>query len=120
MIIVAAKHHDDDTSEQRPRFCRGSTIPPVISSGRDLFVVFESSPFSTPEMAPFASNGFQLDVEVKFVEEGSLEYAARGSSCRFDIDSADFFGKATRRTKRRRGVVRNVAHALPANTTCRY
>ena len=93
----------------------------MISSGRDVFVVFESSPFSTPEMAPFASNGFELDAEVNFVEEGSLEYARRGNNdCRFEIDSADLFGKAARRTKRRRGVVRNVAHALPANTTCRY
>ena len=55
------------------------------------------------------------------MEEGSLEYARSGNNdCRFEIDSADLFGKAARRTKRRRGVVRNVAHALPANTTCRY
>ena len=92
----------------------------MISSGRDIFVVFQSSPFSTPEMAPFASNGFELDVEVKFVEEGSLEYVRNPRNCRYEIDSADFFGKAARRTKRRSGVVSNVAHALPANTTCRY
>ena len=89
----------------------------MISSGRDVFVVFESSPFSTPEMAPFASNGFQLDAEVKFVEEGSTDYAR--SDCRFEVDSGNLFGRAARRTRRRRGVVRNVAHALPANTTCR-
>ena len=59
-------------------------------------------------------------LQVKFVEEGSLEYTRRGNDCRFEIDSAHLFGKAARRTKRRRGVVRNVAHALPANTTCRY
>ena len=36
-------------------------------------------------MAPFTSNGFELDVEVKFVDDGSLEYARNPRDCRFEI-----------------------------------
>ena len=102
------------------RFCRGSAIPPVISSGRDIFVVFESSPFSTPEMAAFTANGFELDVGVAFVDDGSFEHARHPRNCRFEITSGGAGAGRARRRARSRGVVRNVAHALPANSTCTY
>ena len=94
-------------------FCRGSAIPQVVSSGRDLFVVFETSPFATPELSPDSSNGFQLEVKVKFVPENSMQYVRnpRQQQCRFEISS--YRGP-------KRGVVTNVAHGLSANTTCVY
>ena len=97
-------------------FCRGSAIPPVISSGPDLLLVFSTSPFATPAITAATANGFELDVEIKLVPKDSILYSPQkrggrdGQQCRFDISSRD----------RARGVVKNVVHALPGNSSCQY
>ena len=50
------------------RLCRGGKVPKVISSGPDMLVVFHSSPFSTPSSSPFSMSGFELDVNIEFVD----------------------------------------------------
>jgi hypothetical protein len=106
--------YDGSSASDAPliSFCRGSAIPPVTSSGRDVLVVFESSPFAPPEMAANSANGFELDVAVKFVPDDSMRFAKNPRQCRFQINSFDDDGS--------QGIVSNVAHALAANTTCRY
>lgn len=95
------------------RFCRGNAIPNIVSSGPDMLVVLDTSPFGSPIMATDSANGMELEVSIKFVEQNSLHYAQNSRACKFDIVSnGDGNNKA--------GYVSNVLHGLSANTTCRY
>uniref|UniRef100_A0A8D8YX57 CUB domain-containing protein n=1 Tax=Cacopsylla melanoneura TaxID=428564 RepID=A0A8D8YX57_9HEMI len=92
------------------RFCGGgSAIPEAISSGSELLVEFTTSPYGTlmytPPMLPL--HGFQLNVEVKFVEQESFKYA-KNKRCEFWIRGS---GKGTLESPR---------HSLSPNTTCFY
>ena len=58
------------TDPQLIKFCRGGQVPPVTSSGPDLFLLFHTSPFSVPRSSPLSSTGFLLDVTIKFVDAG--------------------------------------------------
>ncbi|XP_026678920.1 uncharacterized protein LOC113467125 [Diaphorina citri] len=92
------------------RFCGGGTaIPEATSSGSELLVEFTTSPYGTlmytPPMLPL--HGFQLNVEVKFVEQESFMYA-KNKRCEFWIRGS---GKGTLESPR---------HSLSPNTTCFY
>ena len=52
-------------------FCRGGVVPQIVSSGPDMLIVFRTSPFSVPKVSPFSLNGFELEVDIKFVDKES-------------------------------------------------
>uniref|UniRef100_A0A1B0CN39 CUB domain-containing protein n=1 Tax=Lutzomyia longipalpis TaxID=7200 RepID=A0A1B0CN39_LUTLO len=94
------------------KFCGGGqSVPPSISSGPELLVEFTTSPFGTfintpPNMN--ALNGFQLEIEVKFVDIKSPTYIENKRLCEFWIRGTG------------RGVLVNPQHSLAPNTTCLY
>lgn len=61
------------------KFCGGDWLPPVVTRGPQLLVAFHSSPFSAPlhaaPTAPSPLKGFELDVEVIFVDSESFDFA---------------------------------------------
>ncbi|XP_013139476.1 PREDICTED: uncharacterized protein LOC106104080 [Papilio polytes] len=93
------------------RFCGGGVaVPEAISSGPELLVEFTTSPFGTfLQPATLQSlHGFQLEVEVRFVDQQSPTYAKNKRACEFWIRGT---GK---------GVLEHPQHSLPPNTTCLY
>ncbi|CAL4068032.1 unnamed protein product [Meganyctiphanes norvegica] len=92
------------------RFCGGGKIPMVTSSGSELLLVFQSSPFDNMYFDPSIGThpGFELDVGVAFVPKSSFLYADQ--ECEFEIKSFEAG----------RGYFENVAHSLPRNTVCKY
>ncbi|XP_045485141.1 uncharacterized protein LOC110995642 [Pieris rapae] len=93
------------------RFCGGGvSVPEAISSGPELLVEFTTSPFGTflqPATAQ-SLHGFQLEVEVRFVDQQSPTYAKNKRACEFWIRGTG------------RGVLEHPQHSLPPNTTCLY
>lgn len=96
------------------KFCGGGqVIPQATSSGPELLVEFTSSPYGTfnnlqPDSNLLAFNGFQLEVDVTFVDIQSPTYTKSKRSCEFWIRGMGF------------GVLENPHHSLPPNTTCLY
>ncbi|XP_028030461.1 uncharacterized protein LOC114243244 [Bombyx mandarina] len=93
------------------RFCGGGVaVPEAISSGPELLVEFTTSPFGTfLQPATLQSlHGFQLEVEVRFVDQQSPTYAKNKRTCEFWIRGTG------------RGVLEHPQHSLPPNTTCLY
>ncbi|XP_050664549.1 uncharacterized protein LOC126965122 [Leptidea sinapis] len=93
------------------RFCGGGvSVPEAISSGPELLVEFTTSPFGTfLQPATLQSlHGFQLEVEVRFVDQQSPTYAKNKRACEFWIRGTG------------RGVLEHPQHSLPPNTTCLY
>ncbi|XP_050432272.1 uncharacterized protein LOC126840515 [Adelges cooleyi] len=90
------------------RFCgSGETVPLTTSSGPELLVQFSTSPYGTL-MYPFGPlHGFQLQVQVHFVETESIKYT-RNKRCEFWIRDTG------------RGWLHPPYHSLPENTTCWY
>ncbi|XP_011496881.1 PREDICTED: uncharacterized protein LOC105361406 [Ceratosolen solmsi marchali] len=92
------------------KFCGGGEpLPEVVSSGKDLLVVFTTSPYGTflHPSPPHSLHGFQLDVQVKFVDSNSTTYA-KNKRCEFWLR-----GDAG-------GVLTSPQHSLPRNSTCLY
>ena len=106
-----------NTDPELIRFCRGTAIPDIVSSGPDMLVVLDTSPFGSPIMAPDSANGMELEVSIKFVEQNSLHYAQNSRQCKFDIVSSENSGG---KQGDKVGYVSNVLHGLAANTTCVY
>lgn len=94
------------------KFCGGGQgVPASTSSGPELLVEFTTSPFGTfftsqPNVQTI--NGFQLEVEVSFVEHQSPTYAKNKRNCEFWLSGT---GHAT---------LESPKHSLPPNTTCLY
>ncbi|XP_050526365.1 uncharacterized protein LOC126897043 [Daktulosphaira vitifoliae] len=90
------------------RFCgSGETVPLTTSSGPELLVQFTTSPYGTL-MYPFGPlHGFQLQVQVHFVETESIKYT-KNKRCEFWIRETG------------RGWLHPPYHSLPENTTCWY
>ncbi|VVC44282.1 Hypothetical protein CINCED_3A007418 [Cinara cedri] len=90
------------------RFCgSGETVPVTTSSGPELLVQFSTSPYGTL-MFPFGPlHGFQLQVQVHFVEIESIKYT-KNKRCEFWIRNTG------------RGWLHAPYHSLPENTTCWY
>lgn len=61
------------------KFCGGDWLPSIASRGPEMLVAFHSSPFSVPLnniIEPdTAVRGFELDVNVVFVDSDSLDYS---------------------------------------------
>ncbi|KAG8242076.1 hypothetical protein J6590_072970 [Homalodisca vitripennis] len=92
------------------KFCGGGVaVPEAISSTHELLVEFSTSPYGTflYPSPPMPLHGFQLQVQVKFVDKESPKYS-RNKRCEFWLKGA---GK---------GVLESPRHSLSANTTCLY
>ncbi|KAL1497855.1 hypothetical protein ABEB36_008740 [Hypothenemus hampei] len=92
--------------------CSGENIPEIISSGPEMLIKFHTSPFGNP-FHPLPISylpGFELDVQVFFVEKQTPVYMEPGKKCEFLITSFE----------NSRGVLQSPLHSLPANTTCHY
>lgn len=96
------------------KFCGGGqAVQSTTSSGPELLVEFTTSPYGTfsnlqqdPNMQAF--NGFQLEVEVTFVDIQSPTYAKSKRSCEFWVRGTGH------------GVLENPKHTIAPNTTCLY
>ncbi|XP_023290102.1 uncharacterized protein LOC105700757 [Orussus abietinus] len=92
------------------KFCGGGEpVPEAISSGPELLVEFTTSPFGTflHPTPPHSLHGFQLEVQVKFVDASSPTYT-RNKRCEFWLQGT------------RGGILSSPKHSLPRNTTCLY
>lgn len=113
-------------------YCGGDWLPPVLSRGPDMLVAFHSSPLGAPLLAappapsaaapPSPLRGFELDVDVVFVDSDSLEYAREPRRCEFHVKAAspDEERNATDAGRGRRGVIRAPAHTLPPGAACTW
>uniref|UniRef100_A0A1A9UVW0 CUB domain-containing protein n=1 Tax=Glossina austeni TaxID=7395 RepID=A0A1A9UVW0_GLOAU len=94
------------------KFCGGGqAVPAAVSSGPELLVEFTTSPYGTftgssSQVLPLY--GFQLEVEVIFVDIQSPTYTKNKKPCEFWIRGAG------------RGILENPKHSLAPNTTCLY
>ncbi|KAG4071236.1 hypothetical protein HA402_008971 [Bradysia odoriphaga] len=91
------------------KYCGGDWLPKV---GPEMLVAFHSSPFSAPLQSNIPNRGFELDVDMFFVDSDSHDYAqgTRGV-CEFNINASNP-GKM--------GKILSPRHTLPPNTTCTY
>lgn len=96
------------------KFCGGGqAVLPTTTSGPELLVEFTTSPYGTfnnlqQDSNLQAFNGFQLEVEVTFVDIQSPTYAKSKRSCEFWIRGTGH------------GVLENPKHTIAPNTTCLY
>jgi len=94
--------------------------------GPDALVVLKTSPFAPPDWLENSrtSSGFELDVAVRMVLEGSTQRALGGGGrerqCQFNITPSAKGKEGDEVADGKSGFLRQVAHALPANSTCRY
>ncbi|XP_046807625.1 uncharacterized protein LOC111683168 isoform X2 [Lucilia cuprina] len=94
------------------KFCGGGqAVPAAVSSGPELLVEFTTSPYGTftgssSQVLPLY--GFQLEVEVIFVDIQSPTYSKNKKPCEFWIRGSG------------RGILENPKHSLAPNTTCLY
>ncbi|XP_048507374.1 uncharacterized protein LOC105683642 isoform X2 [Athalia rosae] len=92
------------------KFCGGGEpVPEAISSGPELLVEFTTSPFGTflHPTPPHSLHGFQLEVQVKFVDINSSTYS-RNKRCEFWLQGNGG------------GMLASPRHTLPRNSTCLY
>ncbi|XP_066247763.1 uncharacterized protein [Euwallacea similis] len=93
------------------KFCGGGeAVPEAVSSGHELLVEFSSSAYGTfLQPTPVNSlHGFQLEVEVKFVDQQAPSFVKQKQNCEFWLRGTN------------RGILESPIHSLPANTTCLY
>ncbi|XP_076290732.1 uncharacterized protein LOC143214060 [Lasioglossum baleicum] len=94
------------------RLCGGDAVPDIVSSHNTMLLEFHTSPYDTPfHPVPLSFlPGFELEVQVLFVDEKSRMFVKENNNCDFYISSEDSSS----------GVLENPKHSLPPNTTCRY
>ncbi|XP_074027638.1 uncharacterized protein isoform X1 [Leptinotarsa decemlineata] len=92
--------------------CSGETIPEIISSGPELVVKFHTSPYGNP-FHPLPISylpGFELEIEVFYVNKESPTYIEHGKKCEFLVTTFENTS----------GYLKSPLHSLPPNTTCHY
>ncbi|XP_066595099.1 uncharacterized protein [Prorops nasuta] len=94
------------------RLCGGDTVPDIVSSHNTMLLEFHTSPYDNPfHPVPLSFlPGFELEVQVIFVDEKSRTFVKENENCDFYISSDDSPS----------GILENPKHSLPPNTTCRY
>ncbi|XP_047104481.1 uncharacterized protein LOC124733414 [Schistocerca piceifrons] len=94
------------------RLCGGDAVPDIVSSGPNMLLEFHTSPYDNPfHPVPLSYlPGFELQVEVVFVDARSHSYVRDRRHCEFLLTSFDAPW----------GEVESPQHSLPPNTTCRY
>lgn len=105
----------DGKSEAAPeiaRFCGGDVLPEIVSSGTDMLVVFKTSAFdSLYHNFPLPNlMGYELQVNVKYVNANSFTFITNSNRCEFVINSFE----------NQFGELESPHHTLPPNTVCRY
>ncbi|XP_025410123.1 uncharacterized protein LOC112683335 isoform X2 [Sipha flava] len=95
------------------RLCGGDAVPDIVSSGTNMLLEFHTSAFDNPfHPVPLSYlPGFELDVEILFVDNKSPSYAKNTSQC-------EFFIKPFNNTNW--GLLDSPRHSLPPNTSCKY
>ncbi|XP_015605367.1 uncharacterized protein LOC107272589 [Cephus cinctus] len=94
------------------RLCGGDAVPDIVSSHNTMLLEFHTSPFDNPfHPVPLSFlPGFELEVQVIFVDEKSRTFVKENDNCHFHISSYESSS----------GLLENPKHSLPPNTTCRY
>ncbi|XP_039292037.1 uncharacterized protein LOC111051716 isoform X2 [Nilaparvata lugens] len=94
------------------RLCGGDVVPDIVSSGSNMLLEFHTSPYDNPfHPVPLSYlPGFELEVQVIYVDARSQTYVRDPAACEFLVTSFDSAW----------GTVENPRHSLPPNTTCRY
>ncbi|XP_063227000.1 uncharacterized protein LOC134533409 [Bacillus rossius redtenbacheri] len=94
------------------RLCGGDAVPDIVSSGPNMLLEFHTSPYDNPfHPVPLSYlPGFELEVQVVYVDARSQSYVRDGGRCEFLLTSFDSSW----------GTLQNPRHSLPPNTTCRY
>ncbi|KYN07633.1 Cubilin [Cyphomyrmex costatus] len=94
------------------RLCGGDAVPDIISSHNTMLLEFHTSPYDNPfHPVPLSFlPGFELEVQVIFVDEKSRSFVKENDNCDFYISGDENSS----------GILENPKHSLPPNTTCRY
>ncbi|XP_053981602.1 uncharacterized protein LOC128877940 [Hylaeus volcanicus] len=94
------------------RLCGGDAVPDIVSSHNTMLLEFHTSPYDNPfHPVPLSFlPGFELEVQVIFVDEKSRSFVKENNNCDFYISSDESSS----------GALENPKHSLPPNTTCRY
>ncbi|XP_044729645.1 uncharacterized protein LOC123292996 [Chrysoperla carnea] len=94
------------------RLCGGDSVPDIVSSGPDMLLEFHTSPYDNPfHPVPLSYlPGFELEVQVVFVDLDSQSYVREKGRCEFLVTT---FHSSS-------GTLANPRHSLPPNTTCKY
>ncbi|XP_043485258.1 uncharacterized protein LOC122513084 [Leptopilina heterotoma] len=94
------------------RLCGGDAVPDIVSSHDTMLLEFHTSPYDNPfHPVPLSFlPGFELEVQVLFVDEKSQSFVKESENCNFLISSFESPS----------GLLENPKHSLPPNTTCRY
>ncbi|XP_023940214.2 uncharacterized protein LOC112047349 [Bicyclus anynana] len=94
------------------RLCGGDAVPDIVSRGPNMLLEFHTSPYDNPfHPVPLSYlPGFELEVQVLYVDKDSHSYVSSDGRCRFVLRSSD----------KTSGVLRNPRHSLPPNTSCVY
>ncbi|XP_037971171.2 uncharacterized protein LOC105383054 [Plutella xylostella] len=94
------------------RLCGGDAVPDIVSRGPNMLLEFHTSPYDNPfHPVPLSYlPGFELEVQVLYVDKDSHSYVGSDGQCRFVLRSSD----------KTSGVLRNPRHSLPPNTSCIY
>uniref|UniRef100_T1H970 CUB domain-containing protein n=1 Tax=Rhodnius prolixus TaxID=13249 RepID=T1H970_RHOPR len=94
------------------RLCGGDAVPDIVSSGNNMLLEFHTSPYDNPfHPVPLSFlPGFELEVQVLFVDSRSHHYVRDVHHCEILLTSFDSAW----------GILENPRHSLPPNTTCRY
>ncbi|CAK1580186.1 unnamed protein product [Parnassius mnemosyne] len=94
------------------RLCGGDAVPDIVSRGPNMLLEFHTSPYDNPfHPVPLSYlPGFELEVQVLYVDKDSHSYVRADDRCRFILRSSD----------KTSGILRNPRHSLPPNTSCVY
>ncbi|KAK7085285.1 hypothetical protein SK128_027934 [Halocaridina rubra] len=95
------------------QICKGGApLSAITASGPDLLLLFHASPFDFPfqDSPRRLTFGFELDIEVEFVDIESTAYVRKGSGCEYYVSSQG----------QRSGYMQAAAHSLLPNTTCKW
>ncbi|KAG7207416.1 hypothetical protein KM043_009065 [Ampulex compressa] len=94
------------------RLCGGDAVPDIVSSHNTMLLEFHTSPYDNPfHPVPLSFlPGFELEVQVLFVDEKSRSFVKENDNCDFYISGDESSW----------GILENPKHSLPPNTTCRY
>ncbi|XP_064090100.1 uncharacterized protein LOC135204060 [Macrobrachium nipponense] len=90
----------------------GAALTGITSSSSELLLLFHASPFDFPfqDSPRRRIFGFELDVEVEFVDRESTAYIREGKSCDYMVSSRG----------QRSGYIQSPLHSLLPNTTCTW
>ncbi|XP_046614691.1 uncharacterized protein LOC124302497 isoform X1 [Neodiprion virginianus] len=94
------------------RLCGGDAVPDIVSSHNTMLLEFHTSPYDNPfHPVPLSFlPGFELEVQVLFVDEKSRSFVKENNNCDFYISGYESSS----------GILENPRHSLAPNTTCRY